>query len=88
VQAVYRRDGDRLAVFEHVDDQPIWFGERPVIQARCHGLPTSLVQCDERLAASWRRSGRYLTIVGARNLEQIAELVAYLDSRETTKAAP
>jgi hypothetical protein len=82
VQAVYRRDGQRLAIFEHVDDQPIWFGERPTIQTRCNGMATSLVQCDECLAASWKRNDRFLTVVGARDLEQIAALMAYLGSPE------
>jgi hypothetical protein len=82
VQAIYRRaDGQTIAVFEHVDDQPVWFGERPSIQARCNGMPTSLVQVDDCLAASWRQDGRYLTVVGANDVEQVAQLVAFLDSR-------
>jgi hypothetical protein len=80
VQAVYRRDGEMLAIFEHVDDQPIWFGKRPMIRTRSSGVATSLVQCDECLAASWKHNDRYLTVVGARDLEQIAELVGFLDS--------
>lgn len=84
VQAVYQdADGKTLAVFEHVDDQPVWFGTRPMIQTRCNGMPTSLAQVDDRLAASWQRNGRYVTVVGARDVEQIAELVAYLDRRES-----
>jgi hypothetical protein len=84
VQAVYQRaNGKTFAVFEHVDDQPVWFGNRPMIRARCNGMPCSLVQVDDRLAASWKRNGRYVTIIGADNLEQIAELVAYLDGRQT-----
>jgi hypothetical protein len=82
VQAIYGRNGQRLAIFEHVDDQPIWFGERPIIHTRANRMATSLVQCDECLAASWKRDNRYLTVVGARDLEQIAALVAYLGSPE------
>lgn len=84
VQAVYQRaNGEKLAVFEHVDDQPIWFGPRPTIRARCNGTPCSLVQVDEHLAATWQRNGRYVTIIGADDLEQVAELVAYLDDRQS-----
>lgn len=80
VQAVYRRDnGDRLAIFEHVDDEPIWFGNRPAIHARCNDTPTSIVQVDDYLAASWRRQGRFLTVVGAKDVEQLLRLMASLD---------
>ncbi len=80
VQAIYQgTDGEKLVVFEHVDDQPVWFGTRPTIQARCNGMPCSLVQVDDRLAATWKRNGRYVTIVGADDVEQVAGLVAYLD---------
>lgn len=85
VQAVYQRTtGKPFSVFEHVDDQPVWFGNRPTIHAHCNGMPCSLVQVDDRLAASWLRNGRYVTIIGADNLEQIAELVAYLDRPQST----
>jgi hypothetical protein len=82
VQAIYQGAGrDELAVFEHVDDQPVWFGTRPTIRARCNGMPCSLVQFDDRLAASWTRHGRCVTVIGARDVEQVAELVAYLDGQ-------
>lgn len=84
VQAVYQRaNGEKLAVFEHVDDQPVWFGTRPTIHARCNGMPCSLVQVDDRLAASWKRNGRCVTIIGADDLEQVAELVAFLDGQQS-----
>jgi hypothetical protein len=80
VQAIYQgADGEQLAVFEHVDDQPVWFGNRPTIKTRCNGMSTSLVQVDDCLAASWKRQGRYVTVIGARDVEQVSELMAYLD---------
>ena len=82
VQAVYKdSNGERLAVFEHVDDQPIWFGSRPTIQTRCNGIPTSIVQVDDHLAASWQRQGRYVTVIGASNVEQVAQLMAFFDQQ-------
>ncbi len=80
VQAVYgRAGGEGLSLFEHVDDQPIWFGNRPTIHARCNGVPTSIVQVDEFLAASWMRHGRCVTLVGAHDLEQVVQVMAFLD---------
>ncbi|MBX9792598.1 MAG: zf-HC2 domain-containing protein [Pirellulales bacterium] len=82
VQAVYQRDdGRKLAVFEHVDDQPGWFGHRPTIKTRCNGMPASLVQVDDRLAATWRRQGRFITVVGANDVDEVLELVAFLDDQ-------
>lgn len=82
VQAIYQStDGEQLAVFEHVDDQPGWFGTRPTIHTRCNGMPTSLIQVDDCLAASWNHQGRFVTVVGARNVEQVGELVAFLSPK-------
>jgi anti-sigma factor RsiW len=84
VQAIYQgAGGEKLAVFEHMDDQPVWFGNRPTIQARCNGMSTSLVEVDDRLAASWKRHGRCVTVIGARDVEQVAELIAYLDDQRS-----
>jgi hypothetical protein len=84
VQAIYQgAGGEKLAVFEHADDQPVWFGTRSTIHARCNGIPCSLVEIDDHLAASWKRNGRYVTVIGARDLEQVAELVAYLDEQNS-----
>jgi hypothetical protein len=82
VQTIYQgTNGEKLAVFEHVDDQPGWFGARPTIHTRCNGMPTSLVQVDGRLAASWKHQGRFVTVVGARDVEQVGELVALLSPK-------
>jgi len=82
VQAIYQStDGEQLAVFEHIDDQPGWFGTRPTIHTRCNGMPTSLTQVDDCLAASWNHQGRFVTVVGARNVEQVGELVAFLSPK-------
>lgn len=71
------------AVFEHADDQFAWFGGRPLIETRCNGRPASLVQVQNRLAASWQRQGRFITVVGAHDVEEALELVAFLDDQPT-----
>jgi hypothetical protein len=86
IEAVYQGVGNEtLVIFEHLDDQANWFGNRPMIHARCNGRPTSLVQVDGRLAASWKRKGRFITIVGARDVEQVSQLIAFLDAQEVAK---
>ena len=93
-QAVCRREGGgRLAVFEHNSDQPVWFGDRPAIEARCCNKPTRIVEVDRNLlAATWRSDKRYLTIIGARDVEEITRIVRHFettggDLRKARKAA-
>lgn len=80
LQVVYKgKDGERLAVFEHVDSQPGWFGDRPSIRTHCDGVATSLVEVDKRLAASWQRQGCFITLVGAQDVKEVAQVIAFLD---------
>lgn len=77
VETIYKNvDGEAFAVFEHHDEEPAWFSSRPMIRAHCGGLPTSIVQVDKHLAATWKHQDRYLTVVGARDVEQVASLIA------------
>jgi hypothetical protein len=81
-QTIYKNShGTVLALFEHTDQQRSWFGDRPTITAQCHGKATCLVQLQDELAACWKSGPRHLTLVGARDVEQVSELVAYLDAQ-------
>jgi hypothetical protein len=83
-QTIYKNAaGDVLALFEHSENQRMWFGNRPIIEATCDGQSTLVVQLHDRLAASWKCGPRHLTVIGARNIEQVAELVAFLDSQRS-----
>jgi len=75
-----RDDGKLLAIFEHADEQPIWFGDRPRIDTQCNGRECSVIGVDRGLVASWKSGTRQLTVVGARDLEEITELVEHLQS--------
>jgi hypothetical protein len=87
-QTIYQDGhGNVLALFEHTDEQRSWFGDRPTITAQCHGKPTCLVQLQNELAACWKCGPRHLTIVGARDVEEVSALVAYLDARQQTRHA-
>lgn len=73
-----RRDGGLIAVFEHDEDQPAWFGDRPAIEVQCSGKLTRIVEVDnDLLAATWKSDARVLTIVGARDIEEVTRLVAH-----------
>lgn len=71
-----RADGSTLAVFEYETDRPAGLGDRAHIRAVCANCPTTLIQVDSHLAATWKARGRFVTIVGARDVEEVSRLVA------------
>lgn len=78
VQSICRRDDGRLfALFEHDEAQPKWFGDRPRIDTECSGCQCSVVQADRGVVASWKGGNRHFTVVGAHDLEEIADLIAH-----------
>ena len=84
-QTIYKNTaGDVLALFEHSENQRMWFGDRPVIEATCDGQATFLVQLNDRLAASWKCGPRHLTVIGAKNIEQVADFVTFLDEQRSS----
>jgi len=88
VQSLYKdATGRNIAVFEHVDDQPAWFGDRPTMMVQCHGLATCLVQVDGKLAASWKRQQRVITLIGALDLEEVSRLIEFLNELDPQSAA-
>ncbi len=79
VQCLCRRDdGSVVAIFEHDEKQPTWFGDRPAISARCGGKTCSVVQVDDSLAVSWKANDRYLTVIGIRDVDELAPLIERL----------
>jgi len=81
VQTICRRDDGRVfAIFEHDEEQPVRFGDRPRIETQCHGCPCSVIQADRGLVASWKANKRQLTVVGAHDLEEIADLITHFQT--------
>ena len=78
-----RRDGTTIAIFEHDDEEMRqWFSNRPEISANCNGVRCRLVELDDRIAASWKRGKRHMTVIGAHDTAEIGELVAWFDDRK------
>ena len=76
-----RSDGTVVSVLEHVEPQPIWFGDRSRIECLCDGVPTSVVQLNGKLAASWQYGKRHITVIGATDLEEVTQMVAGLNQK-------
>ncbi len=73
-----RSDGTSLIVFEHRDEQPVWFGDSPAIETQCAGMPCKIVESAGQLAVSWRTQDRQMTIVGADDLAEVNHWVTSL----------
>lgn len=82
-----RDDGRTLAIFEHDEKEPGWFGDRPVTTARCGDRECRIVQLNDGLAASWQQGDRQLTVVGASNMQEVEELVRWF-SQTVASAEP
>ena len=80
LEACYRRkEGGVICVFEHDEDQPIWFDDRPVTSTVCCGKPTRLVQGKGWIAGSWQHQRRHITVIGAENIDELTKLVAHFE---------
>jgi hypothetical protein len=77
-----RDDGTTMIVFEHNDEETEeWFGNRPETRKECAGKQCTLVQLDEGIAATWKRNGRHITVVGIWDDDELSRLVAWFDNR-------
>ena len=75
-----RDDGKMFAIFEHEEEQPIWFGDRPRIDTQCNGCACSVIGADQGLVVSWQSNERQLTVVEAHDLQEVTDLVAHFQS--------
>lgn len=78
-----RADGTTVAIFEHDDAQPHWFGHRPSITAACGGRHCNLVQMENQLAATWQHGQRHITVIGLRDVDEIGSFVSALTDTPT-----
>ena len=79
VQSICRRDdGKVFAVFEHGEKRPAGFGGRDGTEMEVDDCPCSIAPTGRGLVASWKADKRQLAVVGARDEEEIADLVEYL----------
>lgn len=80
VQTVCRRkDGSTIAIFEHEEEHHEWLGNRPMNKVDCDGKQCMLCNVDNKLAATWQRGPRHITMVGLLDVKEVEELVSWLE---------
>lgn len=75
----HREDGSTIVIFEHGTEQPVRFGKCPCVAAECGGKRCNIVRGDMPLAATWNRDGRQVTVIGARDMEEVSTLIEWLE---------
>ncbi len=80
----HRKGGGMVCVFEHDIDQAAWFGERPQSSVVCGGQTTRIVQLDGSLAATWQRGRRHITVIGAKDVDEVTRLVEHFERSHGT----
>jgi len=84
LQAICQRsDGTVLTIFEHEEKQALGFGKCMCTETDCDGQSVCMCMTasgnGKRLAAArWEKSGRYITVVGVRDVQEIAKLMSYM----------
>ena len=70
-----KKDGKSLIVFEHKDEQPVWFGDLPSIETQCSGTQCRIIEFSGELAVSWKQKDRQFTMIGATDLAEVSQWV-------------
>ncbi len=73
-----RPNGTSLIVFEHKDEQPVWFGDLPSIETQCSGTQCRIIESAGQLAVSWRQDERQFTMIGAADVAEVSQWVESL----------
>ncbi len=67
-----------MIVFEHKDEQSVWFGDLPCIETQCSGKQCRIIESAGQLAVSWRQNDRQFTMIGAADVAEVSQWVETL----------
>lgn len=73
--ACRRPDNSRFFIFEHNNEETGWFEHRKKRECNCGGKHCKVVELDNRLAATYKKENRHITMLGVRDEEEIELLV-------------
>jgi hypothetical protein len=76
-----RSDGTCVAIFEHDDEEFVWFGHRPVSEVRFDDVVCRVVDLGDRLAVTWNRNERLVTIIGLHDEDEARQFVLWFNEQ-------
>lgn len=77
--ACRRPDNSRFFIFEHDNKEPGWFEHRNRRLCNCGGKECQVVELDSRLAATYEKGNRHITMLGVRDEDEIELLVSQFE---------
>ena len=79
VEAVWTRDdGSGVLIFEHVAGTKDWFKGHPSVELACAGKKCQIVELGNKFAASWGIGRKTITVVGLRDMTELAAIISAL----------
>ena len=79
VEAVWtREDGSGVVIFEHVAGTKDWFKGHPNVEIACTGKTCQIVELGNKFAASWGIGRKTITVVGLRDMAELAAIISAL----------
>jgi hypothetical protein len=73
-----RADGSSFLVFEHTEEQHVWFGDAPSISTKCGEIDCTCIQVAKGLALTWKEGARQITVVGLTSIDEVSSLTSAL----------
>jgi len=79
--ACKRPDNTRFFIYEHDNEDTGWFEHQNKRQSECCGKTCEIVELDNRLAVTWQKGNRHITLLGVRDEEEIELLVSQFEEK-------
>ena len=77
--ACKRPDNTRFFIYEHDNEDTGWFEHQNKRQSECCGKTCEIVELDNRLAVTWEKGNRHITLLGVRDEDEIELLVSQFE---------
>lgn len=77
----YERDDDVLLLLQFKCCHPVQHGKRQVFTTRVNGKIAQIVQCGNRITASWRANGTAVSLIGPEDMCELVQLMTFVDER-------
>ena len=79
--ACKRPDNTRFFIYEHDNEDTGWFEHQNKRQSECCGKTCEIVELDNRLAVTWQKGNRHITLLGVRDDDEIELLVSQFEEK-------
>ena len=79
--ACKRPDNSRFFIYEHENEDTGWFEHQNKRRTECCGKTCEIVELKNRLAVTWQKGNRHVTLLGVRDDDEIELLVSQFEKK-------